>query len=98
MRLFSAFMIFLSWDNIEKIVDALPDDYVVMITADHGGHDRTHGTSLPEDMKIPYIVTGNGIEKGKVIEKNVSIKDIAPTIANLLGATPDEDWEGAVIE
>ena len=37
-------------------------------------------------------------EKGKVIEKNVNIKDIAPTIANLLGATPDEDWEGKVIE
>ena len=87
-----------SWDNIEKIVDALPDDYVVMITADHGGHDRTHGTALPEDMKIPYIAIGNGIEKGKVIEKNVNIKDIAPTIANLLGATPDEDWEGKVIE
>lgn len=79
------------WKNIERIVDALSDDYTVIITADHGGHDRSHGTELPEDMTIPVIVTGNCMDFDL---SNVSIKDLAPTIVDLLGLAPDEDWEG----
>lgn len=82
-----------SWRNINAVVNSLPEDYTVIITADHGGHDRTHGTELPEDMTIPIIIKGEGFEAGKVIE-NASIKDIAPTIAKLLGAEADEEWEG----
>lgn len=82
-----------SWENIERIVEALPDDYTVIITADHGGHDRCHGTDLPEDMTIPMIIMGNAFEAGREIE-NANIKDIAPTVAVLLGVTPDDEWEG----
>ena len=39
-----------SWDNIEKIMTELGDEYTYIITADHGGHDRTHGYEIPEDM------------------------------------------------
>ena len=83
-----------SWRNIKKIVDSLPEDYTVIITADHGGHDRIHGTDLPEDMTIPIIIKGEKFEAGKAL-KNADIKDIAPTIAKLLGVEPDEEWEGA---
>ena len=82
-----------SWENIEYIVHALPDDYTVVITADHGGHNRAHGTDLPEDMRIPLIIMGKDFEAGKEI-KNADIKDIAPTIADLLDVTPDAEWEG----
>lgn len=80
-----------SWKNIERIVDSLPEDYTVFITADHGGHDRTHGTELPEDMTTPLIVTGACKE---LDFSDVSIKDIAPTIVDLLDVSPDEEWEG----
>ena len=82
-----------SWNNIEKVMAELGDEYTYIITSDHGGHDRTHGSEMPEDMTIPAMFIGNGFEKGKVIE-NVSILDIAPTIATLLGTEPDEEWEG----
>ena len=82
-----------SWDNIEKVMDALGDEYTYIITADHGGHDRMHGTEMPEDMLIPAFFCGENFEKGKEIE-DVSILDIAPTITKLLGLAPDEDWEG----
>src|SRR5699024_3163812 len=42
-----------SWDSIEKIAKAIPEDYTVIVSSDHGGHDRTHGTDKPEDMTIP---------------------------------------------
>lgn len=82
-----------SWNNIEKVMNALGDEYTYIITADHGGHDRTHGSEMPEDMVIPVILSGEKFPKGKVLE-NVSILDIAPTIAELAGAVADEEWEG----
>lgn len=83
-----------SFDNIEKIIDTLPDDYCVMITADHGGHDRTHGTELKEDMTIPLIAMGEYFENGKQFNRDVSILDIAPTVAKILNIQKDEEWEG----
>ena len=62
-------------------------------TADHGGHDRTHGTDSPEDMTIPFIIKGKNFKVGEKPE-NVSIKDIAPTAAKLLDIVPNQAWEG----
>ena len=82
-----------SWDEIDKIINSLTEDYTVIITADHGGHDRSHGTDLPEDMTIPLIIKGKDFKAGEKLE-NVSIKDIAPTVAKLLDIAPDKEWEG----
>ncbi len=82
-----------SFNNISKLYNKLTDDYVVIVTADHGGHDRTHGTELTEDMIIPIMV----LDKNKTTEldfKDASIKDIAPTVTAILGVFPDEEWEG----
>ena len=82
-----------SWENIARIIEALPKDYAVIITADHGGHDHTHGTDLPEDMTIPLIFAGAERELiGKL--DGVNIVDIAPTITSLAGLSPNPDWEG----
>ena len=81
------------WNNIDKLVSALGDEYTYIITADHGGHDRTHGTEMPEDMLIPIIIKGKDFEAGKILE-NANIMDIAPTVAKLLGVAPDSEWEG----
>lgn len=82
-----------SFADIERIRKKLPEDYTVIVLADHGGHDRTHGTTMSEDMTIPVMLCGKPFEKNRVID-SVSIKDIAPTIADLLGVEADEDWEG----
>ncbi len=82
-----------SWNNIEKLMNELGDEYTYIITADHGGHDRTHGTDMPEDMIIPVIINGEGFGKEKSLE-NVNIVDLAPTVTKLLGVEPDSEWEG----
>ena len=85
-----------SWKNIKRVTGTLPDEYTVIVVADHGGHDRHHGTDMPEDMTIPVIIQGKDFEPGKELE-NVSIKDIAPTIAHLIGADPVPEWEGKLL-
>ena len=82
-----------SFKNITKIMNSLTEDYAVIITADHGGHERSHGTDMPEDMTIPIIITGKDIENCE-IQKRAYIKDIAPTVAKLLDTPADDDWEG----
>ena len=82
-----------SWENIARIMEAIPKDYAVIITADHGGHDHTHGTDSPEDMTIPLIFAGAERELIGNLEE-VNIIDIAPTVAALAGIEPNSDWEG----
>ncbi|MDR1630205.1 MAG: alkaline phosphatase family protein [Oscillospiraceae bacterium] len=82
-----------AWNNIERVLEELPEDYTVVITSDHGGHDRTHGYDVPEDMEIPVIFRGPVFAAGREIG-GVSILDIAPTVAKLLGVEADTDWEG----
>lgn len=81
-------------NNIGRVKDALPEDYVMIVIADHGGHDRAHGSDLPEDMTIPVICYGGPFAKGAKLPEGVSILDIAPTVMELLGGKPDAQWEG----
>lgn len=82
-----------SVNRMHQVIAALPEDYTVIITADHGGHDRTHGLNIPEDMTIPVIVIGEGFTPGSTLQ-DVNLKDIAPTVATILGAEIPEEWEG----
>ena len=80
-------------DNIRRVIEACADEYTVVITADHGGHDRTHGTDLPEDTTIPMFYIGKAFPAGERFTGG-SILDIAPTVAKLMGAFPAGEWEG----
>jgi predicted AlkP superfamily pyrophosphatase or phosphodiesterase len=82
---------------IESICSILPEDTLVIVAADHGGHDHTHHTDLAEDMTVPLILQGPGIPKGPEIPGNVSIMDLAPTVARFLGLGRPEAWRGKEI-
>jgi bisphosphoglycerate-independent phosphoglycerate mutase (AlkP superfamily) len=82
-----------AWDNITRIVEALPEDYTVIILADHGGHDRCHGTDMPEDMTIPIVILGSAYDTVGSLD-NANIMDVAPTVLDILGVEPDKEWEG----
>jgi predicted AlkP superfamily pyrophosphatase or phosphodiesterase len=58
---------------------------VFIVTSDHGGHDKTHGTNSPEDMTIPWIAAGPGIKSGYEIKQSFSIIDTAATVLKALG-------------
>ncbi len=80
-------------DNVKRIINAFGDEYSVIIMADHGGHDRSHGSTLPEDMTVPFFFFGKEFEKEKKVE-GLSLLDIAPTIAKIMGIEPEKEWEG----
>ena len=78
---------------ILDISSAIPDNYTVIITADHGGHNRNHGETIPEDMTIPICFRGKQFDVGRELS-DISIIDIAPTITDVMGLEPGDDWEG----
>jgi predicted AlkP superfamily pyrophosphatase or phosphodiesterase len=80
------------------LLAVLPASAHVLVHADHGGHDRNHGTDSPEDMTIPWILAGPGVRAGHALQTPVSLLDTAPTLARLLDVQPDSQWEGKVIE
>ena len=80
-------------DNVKRMFDKYGDEYRIIIMADHGGHDRMHGTDMPEDMTVPFFYYGPEFTPGEIKEP-VSLLDIAPTIAKLLGLEPEDEWEG----
>lgn len=80
-------------ENVKRVIDTFGDEYTVIVMADHGGHDRTHGTTLPEDMTVPFFFYGPRFIKGKETG-GLSLLDIAPTIAALMDIEPEKEWEG----
>jgi predicted AlkP superfamily pyrophosphatase or phosphodiesterase len=71
---------------------------VTLVTADHGGHERAHGTDMPEDMTIPWLLHGPGVRRGHTISAPVRIYDTCTTLAHILGLPASREWDGRVIE
>ena len=82
------------FENLFAVLEALPDNYTVIITADHGGHNRTHGYTVPEDMYIPVFIIGDGFEAGADLGEGISILDIAPTVVDIIGTPAEDYWVG----
>ena len=83
----------LFWDNIMLCKEYLPGNYGMIITSDHGGHGRSHGDDIPEDMTIPAVFYGD-IFRNIKLDDGVNIADFAPTITEVMGVTADPEWEG----
>lgn len=84
--------------NILAELDArgLRGETLVIVTADHGGHDTTHGSRLPEDMTIPWVAVGPGVQP-KALTTPVNTMDTAATAAFALGLPIPPEWDGAPV-
>jgi predicted AlkP superfamily pyrophosphatase or phosphodiesterase len=74
----------------------LRDETLIIISADHGGHDTTHGSSMAVDMTIPWIASGPGIQPGSLTTQ-VHTMDTAATAAFVLGLPIPPEWDGVPV-
>lgn len=72
-------------------------DYTVILTADHGGHERSHGSTMYEDMTIPLFIIGENYTPGTNLGAR-SILDVAPTVVSLLNVDVPDHWTGTAIK
>jgi predicted AlkP superfamily pyrophosphatase or phosphodiesterase len=84
------------WSAIQKA--GIARRSVLILSADHGGHDKTHGSRSPEDMTIPWIAFGSKVKWGHHITVPVTTYDTAATALWLLGVPVPADWDGKPVQ
>ena len=67
--------------------------YTVILTSDHGGHGKSHGSTMPEDTTIPWIVWGAGVRTGSELS-GIRTMDTAATVLWLLNVATPGTWVG----
>jgi predicted AlkP superfamily pyrophosphatase or phosphodiesterase len=86
--------------RLVQAVDSLglTDTTLIILTADHGGHEQVHGANIAEDMTIPLLLSGFGISPNTDLsEHHLQLIDIAPTILTALDIPIPESMTGRVI-
>ena len=58
--------------------------YAIVVTSDHGGHERQHGTQDPEDFKLPLIIETNIARVPKVRESIWRITELRKLVRGML--------------
>lgn len=87
--------------QLGRLVQALEaqgraDDTLIVMTSDHGESlgehgEISHGHLLYDGTQhVPLVMAGAGLEAGRVVEAEVSLVDVAPTITDWLGIDAPE--------
>lgn len=76
--------------------NGMRESTLVIVTADHGGHDQTHDGTKMEDYIIPWVASGPGVVPGE-LNSVVKTMDTAATIAYALGLPLQPEWDGIPI-
>jgi arylsulfatase A-like enzyme len=72
----------------------LIDDTLIIVSADHGGHNHVHSGAKMIDREIPWIACGPGVREDHVILEPLSTMDTAATALYALGLPIPSDIVG----
>jgi predicted AlkP superfamily pyrophosphatase or phosphodiesterase len=82
---------------VGRVLECVDERTVVLVTSDHGGHEQVHGTDCPEDMTVPWVIAGPGVDVDHTSARPISILDVAPTVLSLLGIQVPSGMTGAPV-
>jgi predicted AlkP superfamily pyrophosphatase or phosphodiesterase len=80
-----------------RLVSLLPQGTTVILTADHGGQLKNHGSRDKIDMTIPWIVAGPRVERCGLLAQPVRTIDTALTVLSLLGVPAPPNLAGKAV-
>jgi len=83
--------------GLKKRPNYTKENWLVLVSTDHGGSGYGHGKDIPEHTTIFYIASGKDAIKGEIKEQ-VNVIDIAVTALHHLGVEIKDEWhlDGAV--
>lgn len=84
-------------EAVGRLVSQLPAETTIVITADHGGRQKGHGTREALDMTIPWIIAGPRVTHVGSLKRLVRTVDTAPTVLSVLGLPPPPNCTGKVV-
>jgi arylsulfatase A-like enzyme len=83
-----------------KAVRARTESLLIVVAGDHGESLGEHGEDAhgvfvyQATQRVPLIVAGPGVPRGKVVDQRVGLVDVAPTVLDLLDLPPLPDTDG----
>jgi len=90
-------------DAIDARATRAVEDWLVVLTSDHGGIGTSHGGTGVETRAIPFLVAGEGVVPGEMTGSSdvpgeldigfVSHMDVHPTVMQFLGFPPQDAWD-----
>lgn len=89
-------------EQIDRLVDAVPDDATVVVTGDHGEefgqYGDFHNRSLYSSMtQVPIVVRSPDLEAGRSRTPAQHL-DIPPTLLHAAGIEVPDHWEGSPLQ
>jgi predicted AlkP superfamily pyrophosphatase or phosphodiesterase len=82
---------------VGRLLGQLPAGTTVILTADHGGQLKNHGSKEGCDMTIPWIVAGPRILHRGLLSRPVRTVDTAITALSLLGVAAPANAAGKLV-
>jgi arylsulfatase A-like enzyme len=87
---------------LEQVIDTLAQSgreerTLLLVTSDHGGHGKSHGTRLDVDARIPWYAWGAGAQRGRV-SRSVHTTDTAATALSALGLERPAGMHGRPVD
>ncbi len=85
-------------DCVESVMETIEQGgllsrTLLIVTSDHGGHGRSHGTRMEVDQRIPWYAWGAGARRGRA-ERPIHTTDTAATVIAALGLKAPETVQG----
>ena len=77
--------------SLENRESVKSEDWLIIITSDHGGLKRKHGGQSESEKTIPIILNGSSF-KEKKIKRQAYLADIVPTIFEHFQLEVDSSW------
>jgi len=84
-------------EALGRLVAQLPPETTVILTSDHGGQLKAHGTRDKADMTIPWIIAGPRVVHRGLLNRPVRTVDTALTVLSVLGVTPPSNCTGKLV-
>jgi arylsulfatase A-like enzyme len=82
-------------EAVGRLIASAGPDTTVIVTSDHGGRDRDHGSADPAHLRIPWVMAGPHVRVGALATR-VRTFDTAATVARVLGL-PTAGMDGQAV-
>jgi len=74
-------------ENLAPLIQKIRsmENYLIIITSDHAGHDKIHGTNHPDDSKLPLVMISDVIDLKKYQGIKYSVTQLKSILEVILG-------------
>lgn len=89
--------------HLTKILQAVKEagiekETLIIVTADHGGINKGHGSISMAEMQIPLVFYGKGVRQQPEMQQSIMIYDIGATIAWVFDLKFPQVWTGRPVK